>query len=98
MVGLLVGLQLADWRRVVVLQSRFRTRAIGVDSDDEIVQVLIADGVVDFEFRFLFVEAIQNKAILFFFEELAHHSLFVSGAFTAILVVNHSLSHGFLLL
>lgn len=66
-----------------------------MNSDDKVVQVLIADGVVDFQFRFFLVEAIQHKAVLLFFKELAHHSLFVPSAFAAVLVVNHSLSHYF---
>ena len=49
MVRFFVDLQPVSWGRAR-LGSRFGTRTSGMNSDDKVVQVLIADGVVDFQF------------------------------------------------
>lgn len=64
----------------MILGDFFCAFSVGMNSNDEIVQKFIADGIVDLEFRFLLIETVEDKTILFLLYHPTHQSPLASGA------------------
>jgi hypothetical protein len=80
-----------------ILGDSFWVLSVGMNSNDKIVQVFIADGIVDLEFRLLLIEAVENKAILLLPHHPTHQSPLASGALAPPLLEPESFLVHFLL-